>query len=96
MVNLFYDIPLSNKLAPYIGAGIGDAYLTNSGGSNAFAYQGMAGLNYKLTESGTVFGGYRYFATSKFNLTENVAGTVITEKADVKANSIDVGYRYSF
>lgn len=96
IINLYYDIPTGSELTPYIGAGIGGAHLTNNGGSNALAYQGLIGLNYKLTESSSIFGGYRYFATNEFNIKSNVAGIAITEKADIKAHSIDIGYRYSF
>lgn len=96
MVNLYYDIPTGSPITPYVGAGIGDAHLTNSGGSDAFAYQGMIGLNYKLSESSTIFGGYRYFGTNDFAIKSTVAGVALTENADVRAQAIDVGYRFSF
>lgn len=96
MGNLYYDIPTGTNLTPYIGGGIGWAHQINNGTSNAFAYQAMLGLNYKLSASNTIFGGYRYLGTTDFNNKYSVSGVDINEKVNLSASSIDIGYRYSF
>ncbi len=97
MANMYYDLPTGSELMPYIGAGIGWAHQTSNGSANAFAYQGMAGLNYKLSSDSAVFAGYRYFATTDFESKYNISGIgTVTEKASIQAHAIDVGYRYSF
>ncbi len=96
MANIYYNFPTDGNLTPYIGVGAGLA-LEQEQGSNAFAYQTMAGLDYKVSSNSTVFAGYRYFGTTEFSNTYYVAGLgVVTEKASVMAHAIDVGYRFSF
>ena len=97
MANLFYDIPTGSNLTPYLGIGAGWAHQTNNGGSDAFAYQGMVGVNYKLSESSTIFTGYRYLGTTDFEHKYFVSGIgTVTERENVSAHSVDVGYRFSF
>ena len=96
MANIFYDIPTGTKFTPYLGAGSGWVH-EQDGGANALGYQGMVGVNYKLTNNSTIFTGYRYFATTDFKNEYNIAGIgSVTEKASVQAHAIDVGYRFSF
>lgn len=95
MGNVYYDFTNSTNLTPYIGAGIGWAH-EQEDGANALGYQGMVGVNYKLSENSSVFTGYRYLGTTDFETNYNVLGTVVNEKVSVQAHSIDVGYRYNF
>jgi len=70
MGNLYYDLKLKKgKLSPYIGAGAGYAWLKDGEGwwdDNAFAYQAMAGITYKINPTISLIAGYKYFATAKF------------------------------
>lgn len=96
MGNLYYDIPTGTSITPYIGAGIGMLHKTTNGDSDAFAYQGMAGINYKLDEANTIYAGYRYLGSQDLKDSYTVSGINITDKVNIKAHSVDVGYRFSF
>ena len=81
MANLYYDCPeMLPSISPYLGVGIGYAYLQaslNSTGplgatyfnnsDNAFAYQGTAGITYNFAENYAVNLAYRYVATGKID-----------------------------
>ena len=95
MGNVYYDIPTDTNFTPYIGAGIGWAHET-SDASNAFAYQGMLGLNYKVAANNTIFAGYRYIATTDFTNDYTISNVQVREKASIQGSAIDVGYRFNF
>lgn len=96
MGNVYLNLPTQGKLSPYIGAGIGWAHEVDEDG-NAIAYQAMAGLDYKVSNNGTLFAGYRYFGTGDFEYKFNLTGFgAVTEKASVQAHAVDIGYRFSF
>jgi opacity protein-like surface antigen len=69
MGNGYWDIETGTRVTPYLGAGIGTAYvdIDTAGGGNGweFAYQGMAGANVVLNPQWTVGAEYRYFATTE-------------------------------
>ncbi|WP_298623920.1 outer membrane beta-barrel protein [uncultured Legionella sp.] len=79
MANVYYDFPeMLPEISPYLGFGIGYAYLQASLSStgpltssfysvndSAFAYQGTAGLTYNFAENYAVNLAYRYAATDK-------------------------------
>lgn len=79
MANVYYDFPdMLPAINPYLGLGIGYAYLRAKIASddllgftsidinaNAFAYQGTAGLTYNFAENYAVNIAYRYAATDK-------------------------------
>lgn len=58
LVNAYYDYPLNSKLIPYIGGGLGYGHFwgnttvfTTNGSSDAFAYQGIIGLDYLINST---------------------------------------------
>lgn len=80
IVNVYVDFDgfIAPELQPYLGAGIGYAYVNTRlsstgplGNTNfkdthtVFAYQGKAGLTYVFAENYSTYLGYRYFATNK-------------------------------
>ena len=81
MGNAYYDFPdMLPAISPYLGVGIGYAYLQgtlNSAGplattyfsanESAFAYQATAGITYNFAENYAVNLAYRYVATDKTN-----------------------------
>lgn len=98
MVNGYYDFKSTSQLTPYVGVGIGLAQYTQdlkSDGAtatdkdNVWAYQGMVGVGYDLNKNSTVYGGYRYLATQKF---DGIYGT----KVSFDRHIIEAGYRYNF
>lgn len=97
MANLYYSYPMG-QFSPYVGAGLGVAYNDESDEADtAFAYQGMVGVEYKLTQNGTVFGGYRYFGTTDFEDTtiDPVVGRV-DSSINVSQHILEAGYRFAF
>jgi len=75
LANAYVDLGTYNGFTPYVGAGIGGAYvkwdeLTNTtrdgsfkhegGGDWRFAYAAMAGVSYCLTENALLDVGYRF------------------------------------
>lgn len=99
MGNVYYDIKLGaqdseiSNLVPFIGAGIGAAYIEVDGdlGDNddtVFAYQGIAGLAYRLTPNVSLTTTYVYFATTD----PEFGGT----DAEYETHNIMAGLRYSF
>jgi len=105
MVNGYWDI-LSGPLTPYIGAGVGVAWLDHdtklngtkllSGNSTQFAYQGIAGVSYDVTPNWGIKGEYRYFGTTdpKWNVA-SVAGGGNT-KGEYGTHNFLVGVTYKF
>lgn len=79
MANLYFDGPeILPSTVPYLGVGIGYAYLQTSLSStgpttatyfsakdNEFAYQGTAGLTYNFAENYALNLAYRYVATNR-------------------------------
>jgi OOP family OmpA-OmpF porin len=66
MINLLYDFNANGRFMPYIGAGIGAAFVDSDSslGSTQFAYQGIVGIGYKMTENFRVNLDGRYYATT--------------------------------
>lgn len=68
MANFIYEFFSESVVSPYIGAGAGAAYVWGKGllddGDFAFAYQGIAGVNVKVTPNVVVSADYRYFRTA--------------------------------
>ena len=73
MGNLLADLPLSERVRPFLGAGIGLANVEANSGDlgdaddTIFAYQAIAGLGFPLTHVTTLDLQYRYFATTDAN-----------------------------
>ncbi len=103
MVNVLYDFKTGTPFTPYVGAGLGAARVSLDvrpiGSSRiddsdtTLAYQGIAGVGYRLNESAQAFVDYRYFATSGLNLA-TAAGTSVD--ADYDNHTVMVGLRYHF
>lgn len=66
LVNVIYRIPLESKFKPYLGAGAGGVFSIVSGddvdseSDFAFAFQGMAGIDYELSENTDIGIGYKF------------------------------------
>lgn len=78
LANVYYDFPgVAMALQPYLGAGIGYAWVQNkldstgplgatslSNSNSVFAYQATGGLTYNFAENYALSLGYRYVATT--------------------------------
>ena len=90
MGNAYWDIETGTRFTPYLGAGIGVAYvnidsaLRRSDDSFEFAYQGMAGANFAIDPRWTVGAEYRYYATTDVGST------------DIENHAVLANVRYAF
>ena len=103
MVNGIYDFMPHSRFHPFVGVGVGGAYLdatgtriqtTSSygGKDNEFAYQGFAGLGYDINPSMQASLQYRYFATQNPNFALNTANVT----SEYHNQAVLVGFTYKF
>src|SRR5262249_8788498 len=69
MANFFYDFLAGQTIVPYIGAGLGVAFINTSAlgsasSSTQFAYQGMIGVGWNVNEQFRVNLEGRYYGTT--------------------------------
>jgi opacity protein-like surface antigen len=95
MANLAVDILTWSIVKPYVLVGIGVANVTLESDDldvdeddTVFAYQAGAGLGFAVTETITLFAGYRYFATADPEF-EGV-------DAEYHSHNIEAGVRFEF
>ncbi|MBF0166738.1 MAG: OmpA family protein [Alphaproteobacteria bacterium] len=104
MVNGLWDVPVTFPVRPYLGAGIGAARVNvdnvkRAGVSQiddsdtAFAYQGIAGLGWEITNNWRANLDYRYFSTLDLGL-KSAAGVAVD--AEYHAHTVMVGFAYKF
>lgn len=104
MFNGYYDFKTNSKWTPYIGAGVGGAIVDSSdlspvGGSRisksdqVLAYQGIAGVTYKIDDQLGLFTEYRYVGTTDRDLRTDSG---IDVDSDSGEHRIMVGLRWSF
>lgn len=100
----------AGKLRPYFGVGFGlakhkasqEAQGTareGSGSDNVFAYQGLLGVSYPMSESMELRGGYRYFATQTADLDgvyEGVDGVYEGAELSYGAHNFEAGIVFRF
>lgn len=97
MGNLLYDVDTGTPVTPYVGVGAGIAQVrkTLRGVSDEdwkFAYQGIVGAAYKMTDAVALTLDYRYFAT----VDPNFDLGPVTSKGEYQNHTFMVGLRYSF
>ncbi|OAB81986.1 P44/Msp2 family outer membrane protein [Wolbachia endosymbiont of Laodelphax striatellus] len=72
LVNVYYDIAIEDMpITPYVGVGVGAAYISNPSKAGVvkdqkgfgFAYQAKAGVSYDVTPEIKLFAGARYFGS---------------------------------
>ncbi len=109
MGNVLYDFNTGTAFTPYIGVGAGIARVTQklnftpTGAASSlryasdddwvFAYQGIAGVAYNVTNNLAITADYRYFATQdpKFK-----TAFATSAESQYRNHSVMVGLRYSF
>ncbi len=97
MGNALYDINTGTAFTPYIGAGAGIAQVRQKLGGFSdsdwvFAYQGIVGASYNLTDNLALTLDYRYFAT----LDPKYDFGPTNVKGEYSNHSILAGLRYTF
>lgn len=98
MANAYFDYLTCTPWTPYVGAGIGSAYLKADNGSNAksvynLAWQVMAGLTYDINSHWTLDAGYRYADLGRIR--KNLGEGHVT-KLTARDHEILLGVRYTF
>ena len=103
MKNIVFDIEMPSRfLSPYVGIGIGYAYVDadfnrESGvelaNTSSFAYQPIGGVSLKLTERLNYYVEYRYFSTTDLEITQ--LGEV-QENSSFNAHNLFMGLRAEF
>jgi len=107
LANIWYDIPLKSKLAPYIGGGIGAARVAAdvlfgggvSGyqdGGTAFAYQLGLGFTYPVSKKLNLDVGYRYKAVPTVDFTGSGLSLPIFHDGALHSSNLQIGLMYGF
>ena len=106
MVNAFYDFRMiSPAVVPYLGAGIGAAYVTADVSDDVgqvlddddtvFAYQFIAGVAFPVSKQLAIDVNYRYFATDDPNFEISNSGG-LSGDAEYSSHNVFVGLRFNF
>lgn len=98
MANAYFDYLTCTPWTPYVGAGIGSAYLKADDGEQAksvynLAWQVMAGLTYDINSHWTLDAGYRYADLGRIR--KNF-GEGHVAKLTARDHEIMLGVRYTF
>lgn len=104
MKNFHLDFPATNRgFQPYIGVGLGIAYADSLGtlngspafieGDTGFAYQGMAGVSWKLRNLSSIYAEYRYFSTTEMDLV-NAGG--LLNQGNYSSHDVLFGLKFGF
>jgi OOP family OmpA-OmpF porin len=105
MLNVIYDIPLTERLSLSLGAGAGGDFSMidhNFFGTPAeddhwsFAYQGIAGLNYAIGQQTDLFVNYRYLRVTDVEYDFLIPIGALVEGEDVVKHTATIGLRYHF
>lgn len=98
MANAYFDYLTCTPWTPYVGAGIGSAYLKADDGNEAksvynLAWQVMAGLTYDINSHWTLDAGYRYADLGRIRKN---SGEGHVAKLTARDHEIMLGVRYTF
>ena len=108
MLNGYYDIDTNSAFVPYLGAGFGMAKVkfddfgvaaipdVLNDNESQFAYQFMAGGEYRFADTWGLFAEYRYFATADVDVNTSSATGGVSNSIAYKTNNILVGARFRF
>ena len=94
MVNGYYDFNNSSKITPYVGLGVGAAFVEAQSSSftddeqTVFAYQGMLGAAYEYDNDIDLTMGYKYFNANSVEIGNR--------KEDMERNNIEFGVRLKY
>lgn len=103
MANVLYDFNTGTRFTPYVGVGTGVADIrfhdvgapgTSINDSDTeWAYQGILGLTYQLSDHWKADANYRYFGTERPDFT---AANGTSAESHYRDNAVLVGVRYEF
>lgn len=108
MANVLYEIRTNRRLMPYVGGGLGYAQVeydgvapsvgavpatTVSDEDNVFAYQGIAGVSYWVSDAVELSTEYHYMATQDPELS---TGAGVGVDGEYQSHAVLVGLRWNF
>ncbi|MGE5502803.1 MAG: OmpA family protein [Actinomycetota bacterium] len=99
MANGIYDFMPQSVWHPFVGAGIGPAYVDSKGGGQykgtdwQFAYQGIAGVAYDLSSNWALKTQYRYFSTLDYDTKDTASRGM---EGEYHSHALMVGFTYKF
>jgi outer membrane protein OmpA-like peptidoglycan-associated protein len=107
MANAYYDFTTASKLTPYLGVGIGGLDLsakriTAAGvgvldnDQTKFAYQGIAGVSYDVSDTMAVKADYRYIRSEKASMTVEPSYGGGNASGTYEAHSFLIGLTFKF
>lgn len=109
LLNGYLDLGSWYRMTPYVGAGVGMANMNisdyqstvlppfgtvKSHGQTNFAWAGMAGVSYALSQNVLVDVGYRYLSLGDATTSNDVFGNMRLRK--ITAQEVRVGLRWNF
>jgi opacity protein-like surface antigen len=108
MGDLVFDVPIRSRFTPYVGVGLGAAFVDWSGfhqlgdpapvygGTTArLAWQGFAGVAYSLERQWQLTLDFHYKGANRLTYASAVPGNAVTNY-NLRDNTILVGVRYAF
>ena len=102
MFNALYDFNLNSErwgMSLGAGAGIDNARYTSAvdahdSNDKVFAFQGIAGLTYRVNQHWDLMLNYRYFNAAQAEL--QLSAQFAPEEVDLEKHSITIGFRYGY
>ena len=106
LFNVYYDFHNSSAFTPFLGVGVGAAYLNVDNarpkgvakgvddGDLTFAYQGIAGASYAINDNWSLKGSYHYLRTTDGRFKDKSDGS--RADANYKSHAVFVGFTYAF
>jgi opacity protein-like surface antigen len=106
--NALYEFSTGSPLNPYVGAGLGAAYLdfditdslsSASDTNSAWAFQAIAGVNWAVSPRWELFAQYQYFWVPDAGIAATTRRTTSSntyELDDYRSQTVSVGLRYRF
>ncbi len=103
--NLYYDFHTETKLTPYVGAGVGVAFVDGANiapvpattalnsTETELAYQGIVGVSARLDDHWSFTTDYRYIGTTDPKFKVSTGGSARTDNS---SHNIIIGVRYNF
>ena len=94
MTNAIYNFRNTSAITPYVGAGMGVAWVdVEELSDKEFAYQALAGVALSVSKNTSITAAYRYFATKDIsdNAINDVKGII-----PIESHNFELGLRFSF
>lgn len=105
LVNVYYDIAIEDMpITPYVGVGVGAAYISNPSKVDVvkdqkgfgFAYQAKAGVSYDVTPEIKLFAGARYFGSYGASFDKAAKGDIGIKNVLYSTVGAEAGVAFNF